>query len=58
MTTKTIVFGRDEIETYILLNAIANRRLREETRAKRRLRLKLLALRYLAKLGLRREVKP
>jgi len=29
MKTKTIVFGKDEIETYILLNAIANRRLRE-----------------------------
>ena len=58
MTTKTIVFGRDEIETYILLNAIANRRLREETRAKRRLRMKRLVLQYLANLGLRREVKP
>jgi len=58
MTTKTIVFGRDEIETYILLNAIANRRLREETRAKRRLRMKRLVLKYLAKLGLRKGVKP
>ena len=58
MTTKTIVFGKDEIETYILLNAIANRRLREETRAKRRLTMKLLVLKYLAKIGLRREVKP
>jgi hypothetical protein len=55
---KTIVFGRDEIETYILLNAIANRRLREETRAKRRLRMKRLALRYLAKIRLRKEMKP
>jgi hypothetical protein len=58
MKTKTIVFGRDEIETYILLNAIANRRLREETRAKRRLRAKRLVLQYLAKIGLRKGGKP
>ena len=55
---KTIVFGRDEIETYILLNAIANRRLREEIRAKRRLRMKRMVLQYLAKIGLRKEMKP
>jgi len=53
MKTKNIVFGKDEIETYLLLNAIANRRLREETRAKRRLRMKRLVFGYLAKLGLR-----
>jgi len=53
MKTKTIVFGKDEIETYLLLNAIANRRLREENRAKRRLRMKRLIFGYLAKLRLR-----
>lgn len=48
-----IVFGRDTAETYPLLVAIARRRLREETRAKRRLRIKRLVFGYLAKLGLR-----
>jgi len=53
-----IVFGSDSAQTYPLLVLIANRRLREETRAKRRLRMKRLALQYLAKLGLRKGVKP
>jgi hypothetical protein len=53
-----IVFGRDSAQTYPLLVLIANRRLREEIRAKRRLRMKRLVLQYLAKIGLRKEMKP
>jgi hypothetical protein len=53
-----IVYGRDEIETYELLNAIANRRERERLKRERRLRIKRLAMSYMAKLGLRKEIEP
>jgi hypothetical protein len=58
MKNKTITFGRDALVTYPLLVLIAERRLREQTRAKRRLRMKRLVLKYLAKIGLRKGVKP
>jgi hypothetical protein len=50
-----IVFGRDEIETYQLLNAIANRRERELRKRERINKIKSLLLSYLSKVGLRWE---
>jgi hypothetical protein len=59
MTNKPLItFGRNEIETYELLNAIANRRERERLKRERRLRIKRLAMSYMTKLGLRKETKP
>ena len=53
MTTKNIVFGRDEIETYDLIKAIIHRRERERVKRERILRVKRLALSLFAKLGLK-----
>jgi hypothetical protein len=53
MTTKNIVFGRDEIETYDLIKAIIHRREREQIKRERILRVKRLALSLFAKLGLK-----
>jgi len=52
------VFGRDALVTYPLLVLIAERRLREQTRARRRLRAKAWLIGIFAKLGLRKEIEP
>jgi hypothetical protein len=53
MTTKNIVFGKDEIETYDLIKAIIHRREREQIKRERILKVKRLAISLFAKLGLK-----